>query len=464
MTEARPPSKSNLNPRQELRQLVRSELKILLEQKNWEGAKAILVPVQPADIAEAIEGLPEAMQALAFRLLAKDEAIAVYEYLAPSVQQVLLKDFSREDVRNIIDRMSPDDRVKLFDELPAKVVRQLLIQLSPAERQATALLLGYKPQTAGRIMTPEYLSLKERWTVAQAFEHIRCLALTKETIYSLYVTDDRHYLTGYLSLRDFVTAQPEQIIGELANPHVICVHTDTPQEEVARLLQRYDFLALPVVDTENRLVGIITIDDAIDILEAKTTKDIHTLGGVQPGDNHYFQSNILSIVRRRALWLIVVFLTTTLASSIVKAQEQLLQQAIVLVAFIPLLIDTGGDIGCQSSTVVIRGLNTQSLRQHEILGIIKREAMAGALLGIILGLGAVAWAYLLQGNLLVAVVVGISLLLISILASVLGAALPFLFFWLGLDPALMSAPFITTIADVFGVFIYFYVARWILLF
>ncbi|MDJ0632027.1 MAG: magnesium transporter [Xenococcaceae cyanobacterium MO_188.B29] len=464
MTEARPPSKSNLNPRQELRQLVRSELKILLEQENWEGAKAILIPVQPADIAEAIEGLPEVMQALAFRLLAKDEAIAVYEYLAPSVQQVLLRDFSHEDVRNIIDRMSPDDRVRLFDELPAKVVRQLLRQLSPSERKATALLLGYKPETAGRIMTPEYLSLKEEWTVAQAFEHIRRLALTKETIYSLFVTDNQHCLTGYLSLKDFVTAQPEQIIGELANPHVICVHTDTPQEEVVRLIQRYDFLALPVVDTENRLVGIITIDDAIDILEAETTKDIHTLGGVQPADSHYFQSNILSIVHRRAFWLMTAFLTTTVASLIVKTHEQLLRQMIVLVAFIPLLIDTGGDVGCQSSTVVIRGLNTQSFHRREMLWLVRREAIAGALLGIILGLGAVAWAYLLQGNLLIALVVGISLLLISVLGSVLGATLPFLFFWLGFDPAFMSAPFLTTIADVVGVFIYFYVAQLILLF
>ena len=464
MTEARPPSKSNLNSRQELRQLVGSELKILLERENWSGAKAILVPVQPADIAEAISGLPKAMQALAFRLLAKDEAIAVYENLDSSVQQVLLQDFSREDVRNIIERMSPDDRVKLFEELPAKVVRKLLTQLSPAEREATALLLGYQPQTAGRIMTPEYLSLKERWTVARAFEHIRRLAPTKETIYSLYVTDNRHCLTGSLSLRDLVIAQPEQIIGEIAEPHVICVHTDTHQEEVARLLKRYDFLALPVVDSENRLVGIITVDDVLDILETETTKDIHTLGGVQPGNSHYFQSNIVSIVNRRAFWLITAFLTTTLASLIVKTHEQLLQQMIILVAFIPLLIDTCGDVGCQSSTVVIRGLNTQSLRQHGVLWIIQREAMAGALLGLILGFGAIAWAYLLQGNLLVAVVVGISLLLISTLASGFGAALPFFFSWLGLDPALMTAPFLTTIADVFGVFIYLYVAQSILLF
>ena len=464
MTEASSHSKTNLNPRQELRQLVCSELEILLKQENWSGAKVILQPVQPVDIAEAIARLPEAMQALAFRLLEKDEAIAVYEYLAPSVQQVLLQDFNRQDVRTIIDRMSPDDRVRLFDELPAKVVRQLLVQLSPAERQATALLLGYQPETAGRIMTPEYLSLKERWTVAQAFQHIRQVAPTKETIYSLYVTDNQHCLTGSLSLRDLVTAQPEHTIGAILEPHVISVHTDTPQEEVAHLLQRYDFLALPVVDLENRLVGIVTVDDVIDIIEAETTKDIHTLGGVQPADNSYFQSSITSIVRRRSLWLVVGFLTTTLASLFVKAQEELLRQTIILVAFIPLLIDTGGDVGLQSSTVVIRGLNTQNIRQHGVFQLVRREAMAGAILGILLGIGAVAWAYLLQGNLLVAVAVGISLILISVLASVFGAALPFLFSFWGLDPALMSAPFITTLADVLGVLIYLYVARWILWF
>ncbi len=464
MNETPPSSTSSLTSRQKLRQLVSSELKILLEQKNWSGAKVILMPVQPVDIAEAIAELPEALQALAFRLLAKDEAIAVFEYLEPSVQQILLKDFSREDVRTIVDQMSPDDRVKLFDELPAKVVRKLLAQISPSEREATALLLGYQPQTAGRIMTPEYLSLKERWTVAQAFENIRRVAPTKETIYSLYVTDRQHCLTASLSLRDLVIAQPEQLIGEIAEPHVISVHTDTPQEEVAKILQRYDFLAIPVVDTENRLVGIITVDDVIDIIEAETTKDIHTLGGVQPGDERYFHSNILSIVRRRAFWLIVGFLTMTLASWFVKAQEQLLRETLVLVAFIPLLIDTGGDVGCQSSTVVIRGLNIQNIRQLGFIWLVRREAMAGVLLSIILGIGAVAWAYLLQGNLLISLVVGISLILISVLASVLGAALPFLFFWLGLDPALMSAPFITTLADVGGVLIYLYVARFILSF
>ena len=285
----------------------------MLEQKNWSGAKVILLPVQPADIADALSQLPETMPALAFRLLDPDKALAVYEYLDSSLQQVLLQDLSREDVRTIIEGMSPDDRVKLFDELPAEVVRQLLTQLSPAEREATALLLGYQPHTAGRIMTPEYISLPKSSTVAQAFEHIRRLAPTTETIYSLYVTDECHCLTGALSLRDLLTAQPEQILGELANPHVICVHTDTPQEEAAKLIQRYDLLALPVVDTEHQLVGIITVDDALALLEAKTTKDLYSLGGVQLGANHYFQSRILrrvAVIAGIGLLLISILAST----------------------------------------------------------------------------------------------------------------------------------------------------------
>ncbi|OKH25192.1 magnesium transporter [Hydrococcus rivularis NIES-593] len=453
------PSVSNpLVSRKELRQLVRSELKILLEEGYLEAAKTVLMPVQPADIAEAIEGLPEKIQAIAFRLLPKDKAIEVYEYLDSSVQQALIEDFKRQDVIDIVDKMSPDDRAKLFDELPAKVVRRLLEHMTLQQRQSTALLLGYKPDTAGRIMTPEYVSLKEEWTVEQAFESIRRLAPTSETIYSLYVTDALHRLTGHLSLRTLVTAQPEQTIGEIMERHLIFVHTDTPQEEVARLLQRYDFLAVPVVDTENRLVGIVTVDDAIDILHEKTTQDIHALGGVQSRGDRYFRSSLMGMVRQRALWLIIVLLTTALASIIIKGQEVLIERVVVLAAFIPLLNDTAGDIGCQSSTVVIRGLNTEAIRDRGVLWVVYREAVAGTLLGLVLGLGAVIWAYFFQGNFLIALIVGVSLLFLSIFSTVAGAALPFLFTFLGFDPAMMSAPFITTIADVLGVLVYFYIA------
>ena len=448
--------------RKELRELVRSQLKALLEQGDFKGAKAILQPVQEADIAEAIEGLPETMQVIAFRLLAKDEAIAVYEYLDSSVQQSLCEKFKRQEVIDIVDKMSPDDRAKLFDELPAVLVRRLLGELSPTEREATAQLLGYEASTAGRIMTPEYISLKESFTVTQALDRIRSLAKTTETIYSLYVTDAARSLTGILSLRDLVTSPLDKTVGEIMTREVISVQTGTDQEEVARLIQRYDFLAVPVVDREQRLVGIITVDDAIDILEQEAAKDIYALGGVQSGGDNYFQTDLITVARKRVVWLFVLLLTNTVTGSIIRAQEDLLQQVVALAAFIPLLTGTGGNVGAQSSTVVIRGLNTDEITAMGPMKIIVREGMAGALLGAILGTVATAWAYVLQGNLAVAIAVGLSLLAIAMLASIAGSALPFLFRSLGLDPALMSAPFITTAVDVLGVLIYFSLARLIL--
>ncbi|MEN9206124.1 MAG: magnesium transporter, partial [Thermostichales cyanobacterium DRC_bins_46] len=242
--------------RSELHELIRTQLRALLEQNNLEGAKALLKPIQAPDIAEAIEDLPEAMQAIAFRLLSKDEAIEVYEHLDTSVQQALIEDFKRQDVLDIVDKMSPDDRARLFEELPAKVVTRLLDQLSPEERQATADLLGYRPNTAGRLMTPEYIALKEHWTIAEALDFIRSRAKVSETIYYLYVTDAQRRLVGTLSLRDLVVAQPYQTIAEVMTRDVVYVQTDTDQEEAARVIQRYDFLAVPVVDREKRLVGI----------------------------------------------------------------------------------------------------------------------------------------------------------------------------------------------------------------
>lgn len=446
----------------ELRQLVRSQLQILLEQGNLQGAKALLVPVQPVDIAEAIEGLPESMQAIAFRLLSKSEAIEVYEHLDSAVQQSLIQEFKSQEVIDIVDKMSPDDRARLFDELPAKIVRRLLSQLSPGERQATALLLGYEEDTAGRIMTPEYISLKETLTVTQTLERIRNLANASEIIYYLYVTDASRRLTGIVSLRDLVISPPDKILSEIMTREVVSVHTDTDQEEVARTIQRYDLLAMPVVDREDRLVGVVTVDDVIDILEKEATEDIYALGGVQSTGDNYFQSNLITVARKRVVWLFVLLLTNTVTGAIIKSQEVVLQHMAILAAFIPLLVGTGGNVGAQSSTVVIRGLNTDELKSLGPVQVIFREGLAGALLGVILGSVATVWAFGLQGNLFVAISVGISLVAIAVLASVAGSSLPFLFRYFGLDPALMSAPFITTAVDVLGVLIYFSIARTIL--
>ncbi len=446
----------------ELRQLVRSQLELLLESGNLQGAKSLLIPVQPVDIAEAIEGLPESSQLIAFRLLSKAEAIEVYEYLNTDVQQALIQEFKRQEVLDIVDKMSPDDRARMFDELPAKIVRRLLSQLSPGERQATAILLGYEEDTAGRIMTPEYISLKENLTVSQTLERIRSLSNASEVVYYLYVTDVSRQLTGIVSLRDLVIASPETTLAEIMTRDVVFVHTDTDQEEVARTIQRYDILALPVVDSEERLVGVVTVDDVIDIIEREATEDIYALGGVQSDKDNYFQTNLLTVARRRVVWLFVLLLTNTVTGAIIRYNEELLKQVVILAAFIPLLTGTGGNVGAQSSTVVIRGLNTEEIQNMGAGKVIFREAAAGILLGLILGTLATVWAYFLQGSIEVAVSVGISLVAIALLASVAGSALPFLFRSFGLDPALMSAPFITTAVDVLGVLIYFYIAKTIL--
>jgi magnesium transporter len=434
--------------------VVTQQLEVLLEAGNYDGAKLLLRPVQEVDAAEAIGNLPRTLQALAFRLLPKDEAIAVYEYLPVDVQQTLLERLRSGEVLELVEAMSPDDRVRLFDELPAKVVRRLQAELSPAERRVTAQLLGYEPETAGRLMTTEFIDLKEFHSVAQALAIVRRLARDTETIYALYVTDGSRKLTGMLSLRDLVVAEPEARIGDVMTREVISVSTDTDQEEVARAIQRYDFLAIPVVDREQRLVGIVTVDDVIDVIQQEATRDLYAAGAVQAGDeDDYFRSNLFAIARRRVVWLLVLLVANSGTSAVIASQESVLERLVLLAAFIPLLIGTGGNVGAQSSTVVIRGLSTQRIHQLGLGKAVGREALAGALLGLLLALVVLPWAWL-SGGPLVAGAVAASLLAISTLAATAGASLPLLFDRFNLDPALMSAPFITTIVDVAGVFIY----------
>ncbi len=447
----------------ELADVVANQLQTMLSAGNYDAVKMLLQPVQPVDIAEAIGRLPRTLQALAFRLLSKDEAIEVYEYLDPAVQQSLLERLRSGEVLELVEEMSPDDRVQLFDELPAKVVRRLLAELSPAERRVTAQLLGYEAETAGRLMTTEYIDLKEFHSAAQALMIVRRRAPETETIYSLYVTDGERHLTGILSLRDLVTADPEDRIGDVMTREVVNVRTDTDQEEVARAIQRYDFLAVPVVDREQRLVGIVTVDDVIDVIEQEATRDLYAAGAVQAGeDDDYFQSNLLVVARRRVVWLAVLVVASGFTSQVIAMNDAVLKQVVLLAAFIPLLTGTGGNVGAQSSTVVIRGLSTQRIQSLGLKKAVLREAIAGALLGLLMLLVVVPFTWLFGGYWLVGAAVGISLLAITTLAATAGAALPLLFDRMGLDPALMSPPFITTATDVVGVLIYLRTATWLL--
>ena len=446
-----------------LSDLVTRQLESMLSVGNYDGVKMLLAPVQPVDAAEAIGSLPRTLQALAFRLLSKDEAIEVYEYLDPAVQQSLLERLRSGEVLELVEEMSPDDRVRLFDELPAKVVRRLLAELSPAERKVTAQLLGYAPETAGRLMTTEYIDLKDFHSAAQALTIVRRRARQTETIYSLYVTDGERHLTGILSLRDLVTADPEDRLGDVMTREVVSVGTDTDQEDVARAIQRYDFLAVPVVDRERRLVGIVTVDDVIDVIEQEATRDLYAAGAVEAGDeDDYFQSNLFTVARRRVVWLSVLVVASFFTSEVIALNEQVLKEVVLLAAFIPLLAGTGGNVGAQSSTVVIRGLSTQSIASLGRFKAVVREATAGLLLGLLMMILVVPFAWWRGESPLVGLSVGTSLLAITTLAATAGAGFPLLFDRMGLDPALMSTPFITTCTDVVGTLIYLKTAQWLL--
>ena len=465
MTEAAGNEAGNITVELELvAEVVSQQLESMLSVGNYDAVKLLLKPVQPVDIAEAIGNLPTNLQALAFRFLGKDEAISVYEYLDSATQQSLLRLLRSGEMREVVEEMSPDDRARLLEELPAKVVRQLLSELSPEERRVTAQLLGYEAETAGRLMTTEYIALKENQTAATALEIVRRRARDTETIYSLYVTDAQRRLTGILSLRDLVTVDLNARIGDVMTGDVLSVATDTDQEKVARTIQRYDFLAVPVVDSEQRLVGIVTVDDVIDVIEQEATRDLYAAGAVQAGDeDDYFSSNLFTVARRRVVWLSVLVLASFFTSEVIAANEAVLKQVVLLAAFIPLLGGTGGNVGAQSSTVVIRGLSTQSISALKPLQAVLREAMAGALLGVLMMILVLPFAWWRGGGALVGVSVGISLLAITTLAATAGAAFPLLFDRMGLDPALMSTPFITTCTDVAGTLIYLKTAEWLLL-
>lgn len=437
-------------------------LQELLAAQHWDELKTFLSQKNPIDLAGILPSLPATECALCFRLLEKPKAVEVFESLEIDDQQTLLAGFRDEQVRDLVEHMSPDDRAYLLDELPARVAKRLLRMLSPSERQATSLLLGYKENTAGRIMTPEYISLKTYLRVSESLHKIRKIGLDKETVYYCYVIDEQRKLLGMISLKDLVLADPEGRIGDLMHREVVAVHTDDDQEVVAHAMKKYDLLAIPVVDREDRLVGIVTHDDVMDILEEEATEDIYRLGAVAAPEQSYFKAKIFTVATHRVGWLLVLLLTNTLTGSIIMDQNTLLQSVVALAAFVPLLIGSGGNIGSQTSTVMVRGLALQEVTFSNAFLMLLREVGIGLILGSLLGAMVVIWAYWLQGDWLVALVVGCSLVVISTIATFFGGLLPLIFVRIGIDPAVVSAPFISTMVDVLGVFTYFQIARLII--
>jgi magnesium transporter len=431
--------------------------KELLENKQYRALRERLADLEPTDIADLLTSIPVEEAVIAFRLLPKDIAISVFDYLDGTSQNQLLEAFSDQTARNFLEAMPPDDRTELLDEVPAKVARRLLQILSPDQRLVTLKLLGYEEETAGREMTPLFVDLHSDMTVAQALERVRQLAITRETVYQCYVMDRRRYLIGTVSLKDLVIANPDAKVSDIMKPDPSFVSTYTDREEVAKELREHDLLAIPVVDAEQRLVGTITYDDVADIMEREATEDIYRFGAVPGTERGYFASRIFSVVRRRTPWLFLLIAVSMIIAPIIFRQEELLAGAWILTAFIPLVIATGGNVGAQSATVVIRGLATGEVNPRRAMAIVSREVGIGAIMGIALGI-----VYAFGRNLVAAAVVGMTLVGISVMATLVGGALPFIFRLLKIDPALVSAPFLTTVLDIFGVSLYFGIARLIL--
>jgi len=434
----------------------------ILESKQYSDIKPLLEGRHPGDISDIIEELPNHYGGIVFRLLPKDLAIEVFENFDSSFRETLLASLKSEEVIKILNEMSPDDRTRLFEELPASVVRKYLALLNDEERKIANMLLGYQDYSAGRIMTTDFLELHEDFTVKRALEAIRSAAPTKETIYYCYVMSRDRKLTGVVSLRTILLSDPEDKVGDLMTAPVISVTTDTPQEEVAATMAEYDFLAIPVVDLEGRLVGIITHDDIIDVITQEDTEDIHLMGGVTTTDKNLMDLTIWDNIKRRAGWLLVMLVFQSFSTSILESYENVLASVVALSFFIPLLIDTGGNAGTQSSTVVIRAIATGELEPKDYWRAIGRELVAASILGGILGVLVSFRAYVSTGSILIGLTVGISLVVVIAIASVAGTVLPMLADRLKIDPAVMAGPLITTVVDIVGLITYLEVAKYIL--
>ena len=433
-----------------------------LEQKKLEELKEYLATIEKVELIQLFVTLPSNKQVIVFRLLSKEKALEIFETFEPAVQQHLLRSFTDEGVIDFVNEMAPDDRVRLFYELPASVTKKLLAELSEEERTTTNLLMGYEQETAGRIMTTEFISIKKEMTVEEALHKIRRLAKEMETIYILYVTDMAKKIEGVLSLKDLVIAEGNQLIEEIMIKHVAYVTTDTDQEETAHLLQELDLIAIPVVDKEKRLVGIVTVDDAIDVLEQETTEDIFNAAGL--ADVASVEADRSTVLINGSLWQIwkvrLPFLAITLvagmlAGLVIDEFEQTLESVAAVAIFIPLIMDMGGNVGTQSSTVFVRGLSLGHIDLNTFVKHFLKETGIGLSLGVVVGIVSGIVASVWQGIPLLGVAVGISLVFAMTLAAALGFLIPFILLKLNIDQAAGSAPIITSIKDIAGLFIYF---------
>jgi len=435
------------------------ELRELLDTKQYTGLRQELMELNEADIAAIMEEMEDKEMLKIFRILPKDLAADVFSYMEVENQQFIITSLSERDAAHIIDNLMADDATDLLEEMPASVVKKLLSLASPETRRDINQLLRYPEDSAGSIMTVEFVDLKENLTVENAIERIRNMGLDSETINICYVLDSRRKLIGTVALRYLLLSSADDVIGDIMNENVISINTMMDQEEVARQFQKYDFTAMPVVDQENRLVGIITVDDIVDILTQEATEDIEMMAAILPTDKPYMKTSIWETWMKRIPWLLLLMVSSTFTERIISSAEDALSACVVLTAYIPMLMGTGGNAGGQSSGTIIRGLSLNEIEFEDMFKVIWKELRVAFLCGLTLFV--VCFAKLMffdKVGMSIAIVICITLVCTLLIAKTVGAVLPMLAQKIGLDPAVMASPFITTIVDALSLIIYFNVA------
>jgi len=429
----------------------------LLAQRQFKAVRSILDVMNEVDIASLLSDLDDKELALAFRLIPKDKAAEVFANMNHSMQTYLVEMFSEKELKELLDDLYMDDTVDLLEELPANLVNRILNTVDQADRTLINQLLNYPDDSAGTLMTTEYVDIRETMTVAQAMAHIKETGIHKETIYTCYVTDQRRLL-GIVSAKDLMTTADDVLIRDLMQTEIISVSTHTDKEEVAQLFTKYNFLALPVLDQDERLGGIVTFDDAMDVMVDEATEDITKMAAMSPSEKSYFETSVLAHAKHRIAWLLILMFSATITGTIITRYENAFAAIPLLVSFIPMLMDTGGNCGSQSSTLIIRGIALGEIQFSDLFRVMFKEFRVSLIVGVALALANGIRILIMYKNAGLALVIGLSLVATIVISKLIGCVLPLIAKKLHMDPAIMASPLITTLVDTCSILIYFNIA------
>jgi len=429
----------------------------LLSSKEYKKAQSVLTQNNAIDNAKLLESLDPKDCAFAFRLIPKDEASKVFSCMSSSMQAHLVDLFTQSELKEVIDSLYMDDTVDLLEDLPANLVKRILASVDPQKRNIINKLCKYPEDSAGSIMTIEYVSLRKEMTVQEALDHIKATGIHKETIYTCYVLENKKLL-GIVSAKSLITSNRDTKIEKLMNKNIISVQTHTDQEEVAKLFRKYDLIAMPVLDSENCFVGIVTFDDVMDVMIDETNEDISKMAAIEPNEKGYFETTVWQHAKHRIMWLLILMFSATITGSIITRYENAFQAVPLLVSFIPMLMDTGGNCGSQSSTLIIRGLALGDIKFKNLFRVIFKEFRISLIVGAILAVANGLRIFIQYQNPQIAIVVALSLAVVVILSKFIGCVLPLFANKVGLDPAIMASPLITTIVDTCSILVYFNIA------